>query len=402
MDRSKRTSLVVACLIATGLLTGCGVHGTPTAGEIDVRHLNVGPYPVDRHRYDQNSGGKGALLEGMRMSQAVVPTVRIDPTLAVGEQGRVIADSLDATSHYLAGVSKPVLDHRNMITAYVAAGADRPTPPGGSGPGPGATTVTNVVMRFADADTARQASRELEDVDFGVAPELNRKLTLPKYPDAFIHYRPGVANIGTFMAYREFVISLFIERPRPEEQDLLAWVQKTLDAQVPALDRFTPTPNDRLGSLPVDPDGMLARTLVRDRADRKPDPERFGVYAAPAFVQIAADETARQRLVDDTGMDALSVGDNNSVLRVRDADASTRLITGLIAAAGSEYDPADATKDVPGAKCLQLNSTGDLQHEPKFRCYVSYKRYVAVVNSSDRSDADQRTAAAYALLANSL
>ncbi|MFF0491280.1 hypothetical protein ACFYTQ_19840 [Nocardia sp. NPDC004068] len=400
MDRCKRTSLFVVCLAAAGLLAGCGMKGTPAAGEIDVRHLDVGSYPVDRHRYDQTASGKGALLEGMRMSQAVVPTVRIDPSLSVGEQGRVVPDSADATDHFLAGVSKPVLDRRNMIVGYIAAGADRPT--SGNGPTPGATTVTNLVMRFPDADAARAAARELEDVDFAVAPDLNRKLPLPKYRDAFVHYRPGVANVGTFMAYKEFVISLFIERPRSEEQDLLAWVQKTLDAQVPALDQFAPTPKDRLDALPVDPEGMLARTLVRDRSARTPDPDKFAVYGSAAFVQIAADETARQRLVDDTGMDALSVGDNNSVLRVRDTAAGQRLITGLISVAGSEYDPTDAPKDVPGAKCVQLNSTGDLQHEPKFRCYVPYKRYVAVITSNDRADADQRTAASYALLANSL
>ncbi|MCM6776143.1 hypothetical protein NDR87_19390 [Nocardia sp. CDC159] len=402
MNRRRHIRSVVGWLAAAGLVTGCGMAGAPVAGEIDVRRLDVGPYPVDRHRYDQRAEDKGALLEGMRMSAAVVPSVRIDPSLSVGEQGRVIPDSLDATSHFLAGVSKPVLDRHEMIVAYVAAGADQPTAPDADRPGPGATTVTDVVMRFPDADTARTAARELEQVDFDVAPDLNRKLVLPKYPDAFVHYRPGVANIGTFMAYREFVISLFIERPRAEEQDLLAWVQKTLDAQVPALDRFTPTPRDRLDELPVDPEGLLARTLVRDRSGRTPDPNRFGVYAAPAFVQIAADETARQRLVDDTGLDALSVGDTNSVLRVRDTAAGPRLISGLMAAAGSRYDPTAATGEVPGAKCLQLNSTGDLQREPKYRCFVPYKRYVAVVTSNDRTDADQRTAAAYALLANSL
>ncbi|MBF6327464.1 DUF7373 family lipoprotein [Nocardia transvalensis] len=401
MKGIRAPRVVVACVAAAGLLAGCAVQGTPHAAELDVRTLDVGPYAVDRHRYDQRANGKGALLEGMRMSQAVVPAVRIDPSLRVGQGGRVVRDSDDATRKLLAGVSKPVLDNRKMLVGYAAGGTDRDYS-AGAPPVPDATAVTNMLLRFPDADTARTAARELEDVDFGVAPDLNRKLTLSKYPDAHIHYRPGVPTIGTFMAYREFVISLFIERPRAEEPDLLAWVKKTLDAQVPALDRFQPTPQDRIDELPVDPDGLLARAVVRDRADQTPDPDRFAVYAPPAFVHIATDEAERQRLIDDTGLDALAVAENSSVVRVRDADAGQRLITGLMAGAGQGYEPTDGPKNVPGAKCLQFTSSGDPARETKFRCYIPYKRYVEVITAQERTDALQRSAAAYALLANSL
>ncbi|WP_439956217.1 DUF7373 family lipoprotein [Nocardia mikamii] len=140
---------------------------------------------------------------------------------------------------------------------------------------------------------------------------------------------------------------------------------------------------------------------MRDRSNRTPDVDRFAVYAAPAFVHISSDEATRQRLVDDTGMDAIAVADNSSVLRVRDADAGARMIKGLIASSGEQYEPADAPKTVPGAKCLTLNSSGDPQKDSRFRCYVPYRRYVEVVNANSRDDIDQRVDAAYALLANS-
>ncbi|MFI6045101.1 hypothetical protein ACIA8C_25960 [Nocardia sp. NPDC051321] len=57
---------------------------------------------------------------------------------------------------------------------------------------------------------------------------------------------------------------------------------------------------------------------------------------------------------------------------------------------------------MPGAKCLQLNSKGNPDREYKFRCYVSYKRYVGVVTSDKEPDVRQKVAAEYALLANSL
>ncbi|WP_280366411.1 DUF7373 family lipoprotein [Nocardia wallacei] len=394
MGRSTSAPIVVAVVALAALLAGCGAQGTPVAAELDVRTLDVGRYAVDRHDYDRHAAGDGALLEGMRMSQAVVPSIRIDPSLTVGAGGRVVPDSDKATNHLLAGVSKAVLDRRGMVVGYVAGGADR-----AKAPAPDATAVTDLVLRFPDAQTAALAARELEDADFGVAPDLNRKLTLPEYPDAFIHYRPGVSNIGTFMAYREFVISLFVERPRPEEPDLLAWVQKTLDAQVPALDRFQPTPQTKLDDLPLDPDRLLSRAVVRDR-DQKADPDRFAIFGAPAFVHTAADETARQRLVDDTGLDAVAVAETSSVLRVRDSDAGARLINGLITGSGTQYDPLPAVSTVPGAKCLELNTRGDRQREAVYRCYIPYRRYVQVVVADTQEDVKYRTAAAYALLAN--
>jgi hypothetical protein len=396
MSRRPRTPLVVALVAAAGLLAGCGMKGTPTPAEIDVRTLDVGSYPVDRHSYDQNAHGRGALLEGMRMAQAVAPTVRIDPSLSVGQGSSIIADSSAAINHLLAGVSKPVLDNRRMMVGFVAGGSDIP-----DAPGPNATAVTNLVMRFPDATTATLAARELEDADFGVAPDVNRKLALAQYPDAFIHYRPGVPTIGAFLAHKEFVISLFIERPQADESDLLSWVRKTLDAEMPALDAFQPTSPSGLDALRVDPDGLLARTVVRDRGDRTPDPDHFAVYGPSAFVHTAPDEAARQRLVDDTGMDAIAIADASSVLRVRDEAAGPRLINGLITSAGPEYEPTTAPNQVPGAKCLQLNRTGDNSHESRFRCYVPYRRYVEVVTGDDKSDIRQQVAAAYALLANS-
>ncbi|GAB2689293.1 DUF7373 family lipoprotein [Nocardia thraciensis] len=392
MGRSGRASLVAGAIALAGLLTGCGVSGTPVPSEIDVRTLEVGPYQVNRHDYAWDSDGTGSLLEGMRMSQVVVPAVRIDPSLTIGSGGRVVASTAEATERLLAAVSKRVLDRREMLVGYVAGGSDRPR-------SPEATAVTDLVMRFPDAQAAALAARELEDADFGVAPDLNRKLTLPEYPDAFIHYRPGVATIGAFLAHREFVISLFIERPRPEERDLLAWVQKTLDAQVAALDRFRATPREQLDELPVDPDRMLARAVVRDRRQR-PDAERFGVFGGPAFVHIAADAATRQRLVDDTGLDAVAIAETSSVLRVRDGDAGLRLITGLLAATGPQYDPLAAPTSIPGAKCMQLNGKGDPQRESRYRCYVPYHRYVETVVSSELQDVKHRAAAAYALLAN--
>ncbi|MGK8511978.1 DUF7373 family lipoprotein [Nocardia asiatica] len=400
MVRTQRIALTASCLALAGMLTGCaGVQGTPTAGEIDVRMLEVGTYPVDKHEYSQESSGKGALLEGMRMSDAVVPTVRIDPALKYGRGSTVVVDAEQALD-FVAKVSKPVFDNRKLVVGYAASGADRPDPAGQTNPSPEATAVTNVVFRFPDESTAKLAARELEDVDIAVSPD-NRKLTSTKFADAFIHWRPGVANVGAFMAHKEFVISLFIQRPTADGDDLVKWIDKTLAAEVAQLDKFTATPMNKLDTLKVDPDDLLARVAVADRKNRAPDPAAFAVYGGYHTVHRADDESTHLRLIEEAGVDHIGLVDDSYVARTRDAAAAQKLLTGLQESEGAHYDPISAPKDVPGAKCLQLNSKGDPDREYKYRCYVAYKRYVGVVTSDKEPDVRQKVAAEYALLANS-
>ncbi|MEV6431570.1 hypothetical protein [Nocardia sp. NPDC051463] len=400
MVRISRIALAAACIGLAGVVTGCSVPGTPTAGELDVRKLEVGAYQVDRHKYPQDAGSNGALLEGMRMSEVVVPTVRVDPALNYGRGSTLIATAEDAID-FLANVSKPILENRKMVVGYAAIGADRPDPPGQKRPAPEATAVTNVVLRFPDEAAAKLAARELEDTDLAVSPD-NRKLQSTKFPDSYNHWRPGVPSIGTFMAYKEFVISLFVQRPKADGPDLLSWVEKTLAAQTSALDKFQATPQNKLSTLKVDPDGLLARVAVADRKSHTPDSAGFAIYGANFMISSSEDEGVRKRLVEETGVDRVAVVDASSVTRVRDSAAAEKLITGLISSAGSQFDPIGAPNDVPGAKCLKLNSKGDPDREYKYRCYVAYKQYVGVVTSDKEPDVRQKVAAQYALLANSL
>ncbi|WP_069163696.1 DUF7373 family lipoprotein [Nocardia altamirensis] len=401
MVRTSRIVVTATCIALAGLLTGCGgVQGIALAGEPDVRKLEVGTYPVDRHRYNQDPGDKAALLEGMRMSDAVVPAVLIDPSLKVGRGSAVIADSQQALD-FVAKVSKSVFDDRKLITGYAASGADKPDPVGETNPAADTTAVTIALFRFPDQAAAKLAARELEDVDISISPD-NRKLPSTKYPDAYIHWRPGVPNIGTFMAYKEFVVSLFVQRPRPDSADMVSWVDKTLTAELAQLDKFQATPHDQIKNLKVDPDGLLARVAVGDRKSRTPDTATFGIFGADHMVHRADDESNHLRLLQDAGADRLALVDDSYVLRTRDAAAAQKLATGLLESEGAHYDSLGAPKDVPGAKCLQLNSAGDPQRQYKYRCYVPYKRYVGVVTSDKEPDVRQKVAAEYALLANSL
>ncbi|WP_216908352.1 DUF7373 family lipoprotein [Nocardia noduli] len=403
MVRRSRITLLAAGVALASLLTGCGVTGTPVAGEPDVRTLEVGPYPVDRHRYDQDSHGGGALLEGIRMADAVVPAVRIDSALTAGVYSDVVSDVDSAVYGFLADVAKPVLERHDMVVAYRTIGADRPFQPFAqeqTGPTPD-TVVLQSLMRFRSAAVAQQAARDLEETDFQVAPEQNRRVRHPDYPDALIHWRPGVPNMGTFVAIGEYVLFVFVQRQNADEQNLLGWVGATLRAEIPTANAFAPTAIDKLDTLRVDPDDLLARVVVEDR-DRELDPETFSVHPPSAIVHGASNQAVAGRMVEETGIEAAGGIDNSVVYRLRDASGAPALIAYLRANSGDAFDPVDAPHDVPGATCQHLNHRGDSETHYRYVCFVSYKRYVAGVAGDSEADVRQRVAAQYALLANSL
>ncbi|GAB2506568.1 DUF7373 family lipoprotein [Nocardia heshunensis] len=394
MSRPARVVTAVTCLALTALLAGCGQSGTAVPGEMDVRTLDTGTYPVNRYSYDNANGGKGATLEGIRMTAAVAPTSLVDAKLNIGRGGVVLStvDDVLNVSHLSTAV-KGVLTNRGFIAGFAASGSDRADI--GDNPDPNGTTITTRALRFPSADNAKLAARELEDADFNVALNVNQKLTLPDYPDAYAHWRPGVPNVGVTMARKDFVISLFIVRPNADQNDLLSWAKKSLDAEVPLIDAFNETAADQISQLPVDPDRLLARTLVADRDKQTVDPENFAVFPANWLVLYADDMGYWTKLVADTGVDETSVADGNFVIRVRDAKAGGDFVTGMIS--NLQEQKATAPDKVPDAVCTHRNSD-----KTPNRCYVRYKRFVGVVNGTSDADVQKKAAAQYALLANSL
>ncbi|MEU6579682.1 hypothetical protein [Nocardia sp. NPDC046763] len=394
MRRPARVVTAITCLALTALLSGCGKSGTAVPGELDVRTLDTGSYPVNRYTYDRNNGGKGNTLEGIRMTAAVAPAVKIDSHLNIGRGGVVLStvDDVVNVSH-LSSAVKGVLTNRGFVAGVAASGSDREDV--NDNPDPNGTTITTRVLRFPSADNAKLAARELEDADFNVALNVNQKLTLPDYPDAYAHWRPGVPNIGLTMARKDFVISLFILRPSADQQDLLSWAKKTLDAQAPTLDAFQETPNDLISQLPVDPDRLLARTLVTDRDHKTVDPDNFAVFPANWLILPSDDMAYWTKLVSDGGADEMSSADGNFVIRLRNGKASTDFVTGMIS--NLQETATSGPDKVPDVKCVHRTSD-----KTPSRCYVSYKQYVGVVNGTNDSDAQKKAAAQYALLANSL
>ncbi|MVU84025.1 hypothetical protein GPX89_43205 [Nocardia sp. ET3-3] len=397
-----RISWAAAIFVAAGMIAGCaGVQGAPKPAQIDTGTLDVGTYPLNRVTYTRPAGTNGGLVEGIRMSGAIASGQEIDPLLAYGRRGDALVNSSDAVR--LAGMAEvtgPVLDRDRMLAGWVATGSDRPPPQ--AGVIDTATSITTAALRFPDAATATRAATELEAADFDAAPDLNHRLELPDYGAAHVHWRPGVPTVGAFLAHGDFVLWVFIQRPQADQSDLLGWLHKVFDVQTVALDAFHATPEKDLPNLRVDSEDMLARVMTRYRDDRAPDSVSFAVYSVRYLLENAnpGDKTEWWHAYRDTGADLVAFLDQDSLTRARDAKSARALRDAFVSFRQGDYIDADPPAHVPDVRCLTPKPGVPADSVYVYKCYLAYGRYLAVINDADKTNALQRTAAQYALLAN--
>ncbi|MFC4377488.1 hypothetical protein ACFO5K_25740 [Nocardia halotolerans] len=399
---------VLGCLAiaATAVLTvsGCGTtNGSPVPGEPDVRTLDVGSYakataPLDM-RYDYHNDLSGAMnLAVVRLSEHVVTGIDIDPKIEFGTGSIAILDA-DKATEALANANKPTLERNQMMFGFASSSTDKEPDEPGKVP-PGATFATVTVMQFPDDETAKRAAAEIEETDFAVAADQNERVSVPKYSAAHSHWRPGVATIGSTLAYGQYVVNLYLGTPEAELGALTALAEKAYDAQLPLLDRIPALSPAEMLFLPNDPDEMLRRTLNPDGLGA-PDLGRQASMTLRGFLHKVRPRGYWDSVMTEAGVDrfslSMSMSSATMLFRSRDDESAEKLLSQIL----ERVYPTEAPppSGLPGARCGE--DPDDDYKTDRFRCAVMYRQYVATVESDQLTDAHQRAAAQYALLANS-
>ncbi|QLY31873.1 DUF7373 family lipoprotein [Nocardia huaxiensis] len=402
-----RGSIAIGALAAT-VLTGCAtISGTPAAGEIDVRALDIGSYPVEpldyRREYNHRLDN-GAELAVMRLAGAVANGLEIDPALKYTT--RVVdITSASRADMVLAEVAAQAAERHGMQFGYSTTSSTHKISQDGFGstevmnafghgePPPDGSAVNLTVLQFPDQDSARTAAIDMEAADFAVAPDLNERLTLTDYPDAKAHWRPGITNMAATLARGNYVINVFVQLPEADSNLLRARAQQVLAVQLPLLDALQPLSAREVLRLDYDPEGMLRRTLHPEKY-MTPSVQTENWLAARAFLHGAGDMESWRELLGIGGVDYTStVKSGGMVLRARDETSATALSSAIQAKTAKA---ADAPEGVPDSWC----NVEESKTRNNFYCMVRYDRYVARVTSTQLKDAHQRAAAQYALLAN--
>ncbi|MDT7763047.1 MAG: hypothetical protein QOC63_2467, partial [Mycobacterium sp.] len=273
MSVECRSRIVVVAGICAALLAGCGHNGGPgsppaTSAKppaVDVSTLDTGKYLTSPRRLGQvASEDEGRMAEAIRMAEAVADSTSIDPTLV--EQtifAPLITPSDVATNISITGqaVVAPVLAKYGMVSGrLLLANNTKLDTSGSERPDQDVKSVLIMLVRFPDATAAKNAAVEMDAADFAVSPD-NVPVPVTKYPAAHGHWRPTNPTMASTLAHNDFVIHVLVANPTPNLETLTGMVEKTFDSEIAALDRFQPTPVDRIAKLPKDPDGLLGRLV---------------------------------------------------------------------------------------------------------------------------------------------
>jgi hypothetical protein len=260
-----------------------------------------------------------------------------------------------------------------------------------------------MLVRFADAAAAKNAAVEMDAADFAISPE-NVPVPITKYPTAHGHWRPTSPTMASTLAHGDFVIHVLVANPTPNMDTLTGMVERAFDQEVKALDRFQPTPVDRIAKLPKDPEGLLGRLVDLTPGIEPSLSTTVASYGPNGARQVQNARELKGRAYDNAGVDQagvwidLTLG-GSTLLRARDRDAATKLMDEEIATDADIDHPVDGVRGLADSKCFAMkpDSTTGVQGM-KAQCYVQYDRYVAGTYSTEEADARQRAATQYALL----
>jgi hypothetical protein len=395
--RRRRAAAVLAT--AAALQTSCSTAvdgspvtaaGGPPPGTVDIALLDVGNYPT-RPSAPLGTAGTpeiGAIVEGQRMANYVTGPWEVDPTL-IGHyaDSAVVLKNAGALDFILPDALAAVGFRHNFVTGFYTS---RDATDG--------KMLRNAVLRFPDPPAAAAAATE-----FGAAAATEAVLTppvtpapIPGHPEAasFSHALErdqdvSLTVVRAFMARGPYVLVQTAEATDGSEAAGL--IAKTLDLQGPLIDRFKPTDPAKLAELPIDPTGLLARTLPINIDDASVTQRT--VYEPRGALQLQTDPVRSAALFDKTGM-IRQANATTTVYEARDAQGAQGIADGFFSEVSATGTPANPVKQLPDSRCLDV-SKGPAAN---FYCLATADRYAIEAQSAQLRDAQQRTAAQYAML----
>ncbi|MFI6364333.1 hypothetical protein ACIBG0_16465 [Nocardia sp. NPDC050630] len=388
----------------------CAVSGHPVPANPHPKSLDIGVNSIDPLSVPPNNNeGYGRTLESVRMAEAIIDPVEADASLKFSFEtgGALPLPTPVKATRVLAKTVRPVLERYGMLAGFMVGGADKEQigqPVTGR-----SRLLTVVLLRFPDANAARQAAREMDAVDAAVSPE-NVPVVIANQPSAFAHWRPNVPALAATMAHESFVISVLIGHTSPDLAALTGVARQAFEAQSTRLRGFSATPPDKFAELPLDSDDMLAK-LIAEVPGRWPFPTVVMTdYAQNAGWSAAAMVTgivfgprgtylngSRER---PSSVELDAINGWNELERYPDAIAARRAFSD----ADLEDDPAirsaPAPDAVPDVRCVEQLDVPP-QIPLRVICRLVHGRYNALIRGRDLKSTHQQVAAQLALLLNS-
>lgn len=418
----RRRAKAVGALVLAASLAACGsdIDGFPSPGEIDIRQLDVGNYNTDPAEYrgkPRHSVAAGEMLDFSRLVDHVVIGSDVDEKFEHALLSRLLHTPTYTTT-VLTEAAKPILEATGMLYGFSAAASTHPLvdttyydstgnfkPFGGADTNPEATSFNITVLEFPDDESARTAAEQIEAADFDVAPDVNARVTIDGLPTARAHWRPGVPSLAATVSHGSHLINVFVQQPTADLPELKSLAERVFAAQIPLLERMPVlSPRDSLLQ-PPDPHGVARRTLSLNDG-LAVDADSNAIRTPRGWLHFVPEQRVWEPMLDSSGVDYIATTKKTAILfRARDATAARSLHTAIDALYPQPAGAPPNSRDITCAENPKPKRSGNVLQtwdaSDRFLCTVSYDRYVARVASAQLTDAQQRAAAQYALLAKS-
>ncbi|MET9325792.1 hypothetical protein [Tsukamurella sp. NPDC003166] len=383
---STRARRAACALAVVATIAGCSsTAGEPTAPSSAAPHLDTGGFATSARTITASTRDRKA-LEMQRMFTTMPVVTDIVPSMTYiravhNAAGESVADAFGSGVAAATKASK--------FGNFVAYGDSAEA---------GASSHEFIValMRMPSAEEATAAATApsvlaADTPPSDQSPTPKTPLPLAGQPSATAYSKTtnGKTSVTALLPAGRLLIAV-----RTSIDDGPSVTTRFLTEQVAALRGFTPTPDDRLGSLPTDSDGVRSLTLAH------PTPADGTLFtdgwATARGLLNQVERPARTRTdVADAGVDVVGLGASN-VYRARDAAGATLLAGRLVAAyrqdsAGSSVSTVDG---VPGATCV----TATKDRSAQGHCVVPVGRYVGEYTSRQPAKSAQAIAAQYLIL----
>lgn len=398
MNRMARTWVAVA-VVATAVGCSTTIDGTATTAAgaggwdgVEVALLDVGNYPTTPRPPLGVAGAprEGGWAEARRLATNVVGPWEVDPALT--QYAQVDTGPVKASEGVNALLGAPMGDGLAGHRFVAGFSSSRHT---GTGP---YKSLLNVVLEL---DTPADATAAVADMaaksaaltqPFDTKPVPTQPISIPRYAGtAAVTYRwtavyptPGEPrfSVTAVTAHGQYILAQ--TATSAQNPDIAAQlIATTLDLQQPLIDKFKPTPYDQLAQLPLDPDGLLARTLPK-RSENEVVSD--GVYDAHGALHLEPDDAVHmQALFKSVGVQQVAEVAELRVYQTPDAGSAARIVADY-----SGPHRIGGISGMPKAKCFTETLA--------FWCVAGADRYAYFIQNEQETALHQMMAAQYRML----
>lgn len=396
----RAVSVTVGLISAAALIAGCTSGSDGQSGEASrssaatsssaTGALDTGTFSTTaRGPFGTKTIDDLPALESQRLAEFTTLPQEIDSRFTQAALPFGATVNRIAVNDFLGGgtaVATAAIQNKMGAGFYASAGqAPQKTEP--------VASMTHGVMRFkTPADAARGAQAIFDALlaskedRFGGAKEPAQKITIPSLPNSLVLRQPNATLPGTtaLTAHSSYVIAdLFVEPTN--ENNAARDLKRSLDLQIPLLDKFPLTKTGPNAQIVQDQNKILIYTLPNPKARTALNDGVFG----PRGFAFAYDTplTVIQQLKT-AGVEHIASAGSN-VFRAATPEQAQQLMADRIAFYGG-----DAAASPPGLSSAKCTSDGASNNH----CWIANGRYLGEVQQQDLKTAQQAISAEYKIL----